>query len=135
MGQLLEDLTGKLDADSALSFGTDLFASGFYDADGSPDAQVALVEYPGLEPSWTMGKGNPPTAILPRVQVAARATSYVAARALALVAYASLGNLVDEVIGGTRYIRVAALQFPFDMGPDQAGRQTCGFNLQVHREP
>ncbi len=34
-----------------------------------------------------------------------------------------------------RWIRVSPLQEPFDLGPDEAGREQCGFNVVVKKRP
>lgn len=135
MTVVLDDLATKIDADTALTIDTDLFKSGFYDREGAPSTQVALVEYGGLAPSHVLGPANPASAIHPRVQVASRAKDYPVARANAQAVYDSIGNLTDVLLGPTRYHRVVALQEPFDMGPDAAGHQVVGFNVQISRVP
>ncbi len=134
---LLDDLVTLVDAQTALTDAVDLFAGGFYDEAGAPDTQAALYEYSGLPPHHVLGSTNAPIAVLPRVQVACRSSNYATARTLAQTIYDVVANLTHQTLSpsGKRYIRVEALQEPFDMGRDENHRNVIGFNLQITRDP
>lgn len=130
---LILDLVSLLETAAVGTFGDDIFV-GFTDKAGAPDTQLALYETPGMAPEHVLGN-NPPSAIRPRVQIAARATDYVDARALAQAAYDAVGNLTGVTVGGTLYVRIEALQEPHDIGPDLSNRRVLAFNLQITRSP
>lgn len=109
-----------------------VFAGGFEDAKSESDTQVAVYATPGMGADQVLGQ-NPPAAEKPRLQIVARAPEYEDAEALAQLCYNALSNLTDVTLSGHHYIRLEALQYPFDMGPDDNARRLIGFNVQVWR--
>lgn len=74
----------------------------------------------------------------PTLQLKARATDQVVARALLKAAYTALGGangLYNVTLSGTVYLRVVARQGPTDTGQDEAGRATFSFNIEAEKQP
>ena len=132
---LLEDVLTLLQGAAVGTPGTDLYGAGWYDEGGAPDAQVAVFEYGSDPPSHVLGPTNEASSVHHRVQVVARSFDYLAARAKAQAAYDALANRVEITVGGRRYIRIEALQEPFDMGRDENNRRLVACNFRVTAEP
>jgi hypothetical protein len=108
--------------------------------DGSPDAAVSLLEYPGMEAVRAMGASlSAPVFERPRFQVTVRDTlqNFQTARTLATSIYNKLDGLSEETMGTTRYSYVRAIQTPFLLGPageDKNARPRVVCNYEAVKE-
>lgn len=131
---MLDEIGTYLAANSIGTLGTNLFKGLLPDL---PDACVALYETGGLEPIRAMRSApGQPVASRPRLQVVCRNTQYeyAAARAKAQAIYVLLEGLGDTTLSGTRYLWIGAVQEPFLMGRDDAGRVQVAQNFDVTKE-
>lgn len=126
----LIDLATYLDTQQgSLTLGTNLFVGRMPD---SPDTCVTLYEYGGTAPDNTMG-GGLPVLQNPSVQIAVRASAYSSAETLITSCSSSLESVVDELLSGTRYNRVSAIQSPFPLERDTHDRIIFVQNFNVTR--
>ena len=129
---LLDALLTYIDAQTALTAGSDLFAS---EMPGVPDACVAVYEYPGERPEHAFGANSAPHQEKPRFQVVCRnaAGEYDLARSQAETIFQLLDKVTSTTLSGTVYHRIAALQSPFAMAPDENGRPRVACNFATRK--
>lgn len=99
------------------------------------DAIVALIEVPGSPP--LRSHDQPPSRIgQPHVQVVSRGApyGYVAARQKAHDAWMALDGLANQVLSGTKYLTIVALQEPFLLRIDETHRPHIVFSVRIQRE-
>lgn len=127
---LLDAVAAYIDSNTSLTVATDLFKAFLPD---SPDACVAIFEYPGLPPNHTFGAGTAPRSENPRFQVLVRDArgEYDLARATAETIYQLLDKVTETDLSGVRYHRIAALSSPFQLPPDAKGRVLVACSYQV----
>lgn len=130
---VLDDLATLLATACSLTVGTTLFKGAM---PATPDACLALIEYPGIGPDFVFGQA----AIAqesPRLQVLCRGgrDDYETPRDVAETAYRALAAAQPQTIASTRYQRFLPLQAPFRLGAqDENGRYVIAFNVQVDKE-
>ena len=110
--------------------GTTLFGSLSVAIPNGAGPVTHLIEYGGATPDETQTDDG--TAIdRPRVQVTVHATSYSAADTQAQACHRALARVVNRTAAdGMRYLRVAPIQAPFELGLDANGRAVVAFNLE-----
>lgn len=130
MTTLLDDVGTYLQTNGVGTIGTTLFLSYMPEA---PDLCVAVYEFVGLQPMQTMSGAADVKNERPRLQIAARGApqDYVAARAKVQTCYGLLCNLVDSVLGTTRYISFVPIDSPAPIGRDDSQRPTIVCNFQA----
>jgi hypothetical protein len=130
MATVLDDLGAVLATAGVGTVGTTIFYGGL---PASPAACVALIEYGGAVPTFTL----PATAGIqteqPRVQILSRHTTHALARATAELAYRTLATVVNQTLTATRYLRIEPLQPPFFSGVDQNERSLYIFNVSCEK--
>lgn len=126
---VIDDLAAQLEVAGVGTVGTTIFKSQLPD---EPDTALVLLATPGAPPKDVMGAGGP-AIDYPRVQVVARATGFVAADALATQAYDALHAITNQTLSGTYYLRVVALQPPFQLDRDEKRRALVAFNVEAER--
>lgn len=102
------------------------------DMPNDPDNAIAVYQYGGQSPRQTMG--NPFVAEMPRVQVIVRNTMIDVAFADAYRVLTLLHAIKHQTLSGVLYRRVEAVSSPFELGPDEKGRQRVVCNYQVDKE-
>ena len=130
---VLDDLAAKLVAAGVGVTGTSIFLSAASILPSGAGPYLTLIETGGVAP--TRVQGSTSATIRPTVQVAARATTYAAARTMAQNAFNALDGIFNTALSGTTYVRVGARQSPTDMGMDGAGRWQVVFNVDAERQP
>lgn len=133
---LLDELASYLQAEGLGTVGTTIYKGSFpLDTATTLDRPVlALVEVPGFPPMRS--HDSPPSRYeQPVVQVASRGASYgyEAARVQADAAWQALDGLANQVLSGTAYLTVQALQSPFLLKWDEAHRPVLVFNVRCQR--
>jgi hypothetical protein len=130
-----QDLADVLSTGGIGTVGTDVFYGVLPDTVATG---VAVVETGGSFSLHTMGPGpattfgaGVATVERPRVQVFSRSPTYTTARAKAQDAFNLLDGLRDRTVNGRRYLWIAAVQSPFDLGRDGNDRQQFAFNLDI----
>ena len=98
-----------------------------------PDTAASLTETGGLPPVFTMGASDLPKYERATVQLLCRSTSSATARANMNVGWARLQEITNESVSSRSWLRVSALQSPFSLGTDPAGRQLFGANFVCQR--
>ncbi|MCL5045573.1 MAG: minor capsid protein, partial [Actinobacteria bacterium] len=121
----LDEIAGYLATKGIGVVGTDIFQS---QLPAAPDACVALYETGGFPPELHAAVDHP------TFQVLCRAKDYAAARAKAEAVYAALHGLTETVLGGRRYLLIAAMQTPTGIGRDDNGRAEVSCNFRVMLE-
>ena len=99
------------------------------------DAIVALIEVPGSPP--LRSHDQPPSRIgQPHVQVVSRGApyGYMAARQKAHDAWMALDGLANQVLSGTKYLTIMALQEPFLLRIDSDHRPHIVFSVRIQME-
>lgn len=135
MADLLVDLASYLDANLAITSGTDLRIA---DLAQSPDDMTVLYEYGGQGPTQVFGDNDKPAVIKPRVQVIGRGGgtpdhAYTAARQRVRDVYNLLTLVANETVNGVVYFRAEPLQEPFFFQRDEANRILFACNFDVWR--
>jgi hypothetical protein len=108
--------------------------------EAASDRCVGLFPYAGRRSVRVKGRKEP-VSQWPRLQavcrVPYRAGDELAAEALAREVYGLLDGVREEVIGGTRYQSIDALQEPFrdPAGRDDRGRIRYIVNFEIRKEP
>ena len=87
-----------------------------------PDAKVG-VPYPSVEVVYET----------PNVQCLSRSTDYQVARGVAETVYTVLDGLSGVTISGIRYLDIAAIQSPFEVGRDAQERFLVSVNFRVKK--
>ena len=136
---LLDEVGTYLAAQSASTpFNTTLTrGSNLWEGDlaPSPEAGVALFEYPGIAPELTMG-AETVRIEYPRLQVLVRHSVFATGRTLMEQIRAALMRVGNESLSSVRYLTIAPLQSnPMAMPRDdnQAWRWTM--NFEAMKEP
>lgn len=132
---LLDDVGAYLQAQGVGTLQTDLFKGGLpMDSSVAPvhDAIMALIETPGLPPVHVHNQQQA-SYERPSLQIVTRGEpyGYAAARLRAQAAFDALDGLANITLGTTTYLSIQALQSPFPLPPDQAGRPIIVFNVLV----
>jgi len=132
---LLDDIVDYLSSAASATFPAGTIRAGLLQPD--PDVQTAIYETGGQSPVHAMNP-LPGKAVIerPRIQVVCRAGTfdYAIARSTAHVAFKLLDGLPDRLINGTRYKWGSAVQSPFLMGRDDAGRVLISCNYDIIKE-
>jgi hypothetical protein len=125
---LLDELSTYLQANGI----TNIFLAEMPDL---PDTCVSIYEYSGSPPVFILGQSIP-TYEQPRFQVVTRDKSYTAARTQAKTIYTLLSSVTDQVLSGTRYIAIQALQSPFGdpSGRDASNRARVLCNYEAKKD-
>lgn len=133
MALLLDDLMAYLATQSIGTAATDLFAGRRPE---SPDACVALFEYPGMSTEHVM-EGVGLAYERPRLQVQCRGVSgdYQTPRQKAQDVMNALESVINETLGSAFYLRIMAQQTPFEMDRDANERVIIACNYQVWKRP
>jgi hypothetical protein len=127
---ILDDLALYLEQQGVGTRGTNLFANWLPDA---PSTCVILFEYGGLESIKPMAPGaNSAVLEMPFIQILARSTDPVVARARAQSAFAALDGYRGTLNGAT-YGWITANQPPFFLQRDQNDRTWFSFNVAVKK--
>jgi hypothetical protein len=112
------------------TMGTTIFVDGL---PSSPDACVALIEYPGVAPNFTLPATAGVQTEHPRVQVLCRNTTHTLARGKAEDIYRALAKVVNQTLGSTRFLIVAPLQSPGVPVRDGNNRIVFSFNVECEK--
>lgn len=129
---LIEEVGTYLDAQSTrFSLGSSA-AGGLYlnDLPELPATASALIETGGSEPRRTF-RGNGWEN--QRVQLYCRSTSSAIARANIDAAWTILEGVTNQALSGSTYLRVSAVQSPFLLDRDVAGRIVFAANFDIAR--
>jgi hypothetical protein len=129
---VLEDLGAYLEEQGVGTVGTTIFYNAVPE---TPPSCLALFEYGGAGPRFTLPATTGIATESARVQVLVRSESNTAARAKAEEAYRALAKIVDRPLSSTRYLRVEPLQAPFFLRRDENHRIIMAFNVEVEKEP
>ena len=133
---LLDDIADYLSSADPITWTpTDLY-TGYLPE--QPDLVTALYETGGQAPIRAMTPSvGKPVVTRPRIQIVCRATQYDynVARTTAHKAWKLLDGLPERTINGVKYKWIAAVQEPFLMGRDEAGRVLVACNYDVVKEP
>ena len=122
----------------ASNFGGETVRGGFQPTD--PDRVITVTEVAGDEPpaETFVGAGRGPKLNIesPNFQILCRTAPdcYEDAAELAYDVYVLLHNQVRVTLGSTSYALIEALQPPFNLGIDEDGRYSCGFNIRCWKE-
>jgi hypothetical protein len=128
---VLDDLVALLIAES-IAPSDSIFVSSVADIPPDEGPYLSLVGTGGREP---IGTHNDMVDIeRPSVQITVRATDYKDAERWAMAAYVLLRGIRNQVINGTFYQEIRAMQVPYDLGADAQGRARCAFNLRITRD-
>jgi hypothetical protein len=132
---LLDDLGAHLQAQGVGTLQIDLFKGGLpMDSANAPvhDAILALIETAGLPP-FHVHTQQAASFEQPVVQVVVRGNphDYQEARLRAQAAFEALDGLANVTFGTTQYLWIQALQSPFFLRVDEAGRPVIVFNVRV----
>lgn len=92
---------------------------------------VSLVPYGGLPPERTQNSVAVPAYQRPSVQILVRGDDYAEVEARSRAIYLLLGGIRNQLVNGTYYREVTAIQEPFDMGVDAVTRPQKIFNVAV----
>ena len=127
---LADDLADVISSGGVGTVGTDIFKG---IAPSTPDELTAIFETGGGPPVHAMSAG-PATALMerPHVQVLTRALRADSARKRASDANRLLDAL-QRSVNGVRYHSVYALQAPFFLRRDEAGRVEYACNYEIVR--
>ncbi len=100
----------------------------------SPDACIALHEYPGRDPEAGFGRAGV-VRERPRVQVEVRGApdDYVTPRTVAETLWQLFASITATTLSGTLYLTVWPVQSPYLKDRDANKRVVFGFNLDVHK--
>ena len=131
---LIDDVLDYLSSGGVGNPGTTLFGGFMPDM---PDVATAVYETGGLASVHAMNPVAGAAVVeMPRVQVVCRASGYdyATARATAHSAFKLLDGLPTRSINGTKYLWASAVQSPFLMGRDQAGRVQVACNYDIVKE-
>lgn len=132
MALLIDELAAFAVTNGVGTLGTDLFR---FALTASPDEQMALVPYSGLESEQAFGSDSLKWEF-PRVQFVSRGP-VGDERTAALnidVAYKAFGKIAAETLSGTFYHSVTVIRPPFRLGMDDSGRPLYAMNLQIEKE-
>ena len=123
------------------NFPAETIRGGFMpDGEGVDDRIVAVIEPAGEEPpaETFVGSGRGPklSMELPNLSIRCRTPKdcYEDARDLAESIYQFLHNQVGITLSGTRYSLIEAIQPPFNIGTDEQGRWTIGFDIRCWKK-
>lgn len=129
---LLPEIASVIETAALATTGTDLFLGGL---PSDPSECCALIEYGGEPPLRTQNEGAARSSAQggerPRFQLLCRAADYETGRSLIQSVVDELDGIVNETIGGTFYLRVAALQPPFLLERDGNDRWIFAVNFAV----
>lgn len=118
---------------TSLTVGTNLFKNTI--PVGAPDTSVGLYQTAGAAPSFDLSNSTGPVFERPSLQVMSRSTSYVTAESNAQTVYKILAPTRATVLSGTTYLRIDALQSPFNLGTDDNERHQVVCNFNAHKKP
>lgn len=128
---MLQEIAAYLQASSVATRGTDLFLGALPD---EPSECWVLYEYPGE--SGIRTHEQPGIAYeKPRIQVAARAGSYVTGHAMIYSAHDALMLVKNMELDSVWYLSIEPLQPPYHLRVDENDRDIFQFNAQVVKRP
>ena len=130
---VLNEIAAYLESLGVGAFGSTLFIG---EMPATPTACVALFEYGGLAPE--KGFGTPGNKWeTPAIQVVARGVKgdYAGPRAKVATAYAELSKVEAQVLSGTFYHHIHAVQAPFLMRRDELERVYMAVNFLAQKDP
>lgn len=130
---VLDDLGAYLAASGCGTVGTTIFLG--MGLPETPAACLALKEYGGVAPDYTLPAMAGIATESPRVQVISRHTTYALARAKAESAYSALAKVANQTLTATRYLRIEPLQTPGTPVTDTNGRVIITFNVECQKVP
>ena len=128
---LQSEIVSYLEAAMLGTAGVDLFDNGL---PPEPAAVVAIMEYAGESPELVHGTAGIAYERR-RFQVTARAATFDAAMARATAVHDALVAVRNQMLGGTWYVAVQALQSPFPVEADASGRVRFVCNYRAEKRP
>ena len=125
---VLDEVAAYMETQGIGTRAVDLFEG---DLPISPDACVAVIEYPGVGPDYTLGTGV--SYEYPRIQVLVRNPIRATAESKANAAFKALAAVVNQSLSGVSYLAITPLQSPFllEREKDALQRWKLAFNCQV----
>lgn len=132
---MLDDIAEYLEDQNIGTVAVDIFCDYMPE---TPDAVIAIFDYPSVPPQHTMGDSGP---VLQhhRLQVLVRGaeggTGTVAARDQARAIYDLLVTQVGTTINNKLYVDIAAVEEPHLLDRDSSQRATYAVNFDVTKEP
>jgi len=134
---LLDDLGTYLQAQGVGTLQSDLFLGGLpMDTALAPvhDAVMAIIESAGMPP-FHVHNQQAASFERPTAQIVTRGEpyGYATARIRAQAAFDALDGLANVTLGSTYYLSIQALQSPFFLHIDQAGRPVIVFNVLIQK--
>lgn len=126
---VLDEIAAFVATACSLTVGTTVFKGAL---PSSPDACMAVYEYPGVAPDYVFGVSGV-SVEYPRVQIVARgaADDYSTPRSVAETAYRAIAAAAPQSLSSTRYLSMMPLQSPFVLNRDANGRVVIAFNVQL----
>jgi len=116
----------------SLTLGTNLFLGLMPE---SPDACVALYEGAASSPTFTLGGDGSAALEAPRLQVHVRHTSYATGKSLAQDVWVALSKVENELLTGTLYQRLHAIDSPVFFMRDTNTRLLFTMNFESLKTP
>lgn len=129
---LLDDLMLDLEAAGIAQLEVNAFKGTLPE---SPDACLALLEYPGGEPEFIHNTPGVVGLERARCQLTVRDADYQTGRSRIETAAARLSLIVNRTLGAARYVRVRPLQSPFLLRMDANNRPVFAVNFEVRKAP
>lgn len=125
---ILEEVGQFIDDQGLAAWNTDLFIGAIGDL---PVEAVLLNEYGGSVPESTHDKNYYER---PRFQVSVRSARYPDGRSRIESIYQALNQVSNQVLGGTKYLRLFPLQAPFELNRDERGNIWFAVNYEALKE-
>jgi hypothetical protein len=132
---VLDEIVGRLVSEGVGLVDQTIFKSTAANLPRGAGPYLSVIETGGMASAKTH---NDTATARPTLQLKARASGAVAARAMLKAAYDALGGengLYNITLGGIFYLRIVARQGPTDTGQDEAGRATYSFNVEIEKQP
>ena len=128
---ILDAICDYLETGTSLVEGTTLFKATM---PPTPDACVAIYEYPGRPGVYTYGSGGAKVE-MPRIQILSRALTYAAARSTLETIYTFLDGKTAVTLGGTLYLGIFATTAPAAANDDRddSNREYCSCNFEIQK--
>lgn len=136
-----DEMAARLEAMGVGTRGKDIFVSSQAKIPAGDGPYLTLTETGGVAPGGFRGGGgrihNEAGVHVqsPGAQIAVRASTYEAARAMARAAYLALDGIWNTTLSGVFYQKVTARQEPTDVGLDSTGRVVVVFNIDAQKQP
>lgn len=126
---LLDAICDYIETGTSLVEGTSIFKAFM---PPTPDACVAIYEYPGMPGTYTYGTGGAKVE-RPRIQIISRDTTYSAARSTLETIYTFLDGKTAVTLGGTLYLGIFATTAPSALDHDDSSRDYCSCNFEIQK--